>query len=222
MPRASDSPDRRSRANGEGSIYQRSSDGRWVSSAYVYTTAGVRKRRAIYGASFNEVREKLDRLKGNSANGVLVPDRATTLGEYLDHWLREVVGHKRATTARGYESAVRLHIKPVLGKKRLDKLTGAEVRHLMAVCRQKCLCCINGLRPASSGRQTVLLRRPLLPAPPVHAADPVHPRRASQRPGECRAGRDRDAQRRQVGPDPCTALQDRQGSAATSGQQDPR
>lgn len=143
MPRASEHPDRRGRANGEGSIYQRSSDGRWAGSAYVYTTAGVRKRRAIYGTSFQDVREKLDRLKGNSANGVLVPDRATNLGDYLDYWLREIVGHKRATTARGYESAVRLHIKPVLGRKRLDKLTGADVRHLMAVCRDKCLCCVN-------------------------------------------------------------------------------
>jgi integrase len=54
------------------------------------------------------------------------------------------VSHKRATTARGYESAARLHIVPVLGKKRLDKLTGADVdRHLIAVCRQKCLCCVN-------------------------------------------------------------------------------
>jgi integrase len=140
--RPAEPSDRRHRANGEGSI-QRGSDGRWVGSAYVYTTAGVRKRRAVYGASFDDVRHKLDRLKGNSANGVLVPDRADTLGEYLDYWLQEVVAHKRATTARGYESAVRLHIKPVLGAKRLDKLTGADVRRLVAVTRHKCLCCAN-------------------------------------------------------------------------------
>lgn len=136
-------PDRRRRANGEGSIYQRSSDGRWVGSAYVYTNTGQRKRRIVYGASFEDVRVKLDKLKGNSANGVIIPDRQTTVAEYLDYWLREVVSHKRATTARGYESVVRLHVVPVLGKKRLDKLTGADVRHLIAVCRQKCLCCIN-------------------------------------------------------------------------------
>jgi integrase len=139
---SSSAPDRR-RANGEGSIYHRTSDDRWVGSAYVYTTTGQRKRKVIYGDSFTEVRTKLDKLKGNSANGVPVTDHTTTVGEYLDYWLREVVAHKRATTARGYESAVRLHITPVLGKKRLDKLTGADVRHLIAVCRQKCLCCTN-------------------------------------------------------------------------------
>ncbi len=135
---------RRRRANGEGSIYQRTSDGLWVGSAYVYTTSGVRKRRPVYGHSFEEVREKLDQLKGNSANGILLPDRQAKLKDYLDYWMREIVSHNRATTRRGYESAVRLHIVPVLGNKRLDKLTGADVRHLIAVCRRKCLCCMNG------------------------------------------------------------------------------
>lgn len=142
----------RRRANGEGSIYQRESDGRWVGSAYVFTTSGGRRRKVVYGTSRTDVRAKLDRLQGNSANGIPVPDRAITVAAYLDYWLREVVAHKRATTARGYESAVRLHIVPVLGTKRLDKLTAADVRQLLAVCRQKCLCCVNRWdrhRPAS-------------------------------------------------------------------------
>jgi integrase len=135
---------RRRRANGEGSIYQRASDGLWVGMAYVYTTTGVRRRRPVYGRGFDEVREKLDRLRGDSVNGVAVPDRFTTVGEYLGHWLAQVKETKRATTHRGYESAVRLHIRPVLGKIRLAKLTGADVRRLVAVSRAKCLCCLNG------------------------------------------------------------------------------
>jgi hypothetical protein len=47
--------------------------------------------------------------------------------DYLEYWLREIAAHKRATTVRGYESAVRLHIVPDLDTKRLDKLTGADV-----------------------------------------------------------------------------------------------
>ncbi|MFC5996745.1 tyrosine-type recombinase/integrase [Pseudonocardia hispaniensis] len=135
---------RRRRANGEGTIYQRASDGLWVGMAYVHTTTGVTKRRPVYGHSFDEVREKLDRLKGDSARGIAVPDRALTVAGYLHHWLTQVAESKRATTHRGYESAVRLHIVPVLGTKRLDKLTGADVRRLIAVCRSKCLCCLNG------------------------------------------------------------------------------
>lgn len=32
---------------------------------------------------------------------------------------------------------------PILDRKQLDKLAGADIRHLIAVCRQKCLCCTN-------------------------------------------------------------------------------
>ena len=67
------------RANGEGSIYQRSGDGKWVGSAYVYTSSGEIKRRPVYGSSFDEVRAKLDKLKVDSANGVPVPDQAFTV-----------------------------------------------------------------------------------------------------------------------------------------------
>jgi hypothetical protein len=134
---------RRRRANGEGSIYQRASDNKWVGSAYVFTTKGVRKRRPVYGNSFDEVRQKLDKLKGASANGVLLPDQSVLVRDYLDYWLREIVAQTRATTRRGYESAVRLHLIPILGGIRLGRLTGADVRRLIAVLRQKCLCCAN-------------------------------------------------------------------------------
>jgi integrase len=135
---------RRKRVNGEGTIFQRSDNGLWAGVAYVYTTTGGRKRRWVYGRSADEVRSKLDRLRGNSASGRPVPDKAMTLGEYLARWLAEVAETKRPTTHRGYESAVRLHIVPVLGRKRLDRLAGADVRELIAVCRSRCLCCANG------------------------------------------------------------------------------
>jgi integrase len=138
------SADGRKRVNGEGTIFRRSDRDLWAGAAYVYTTAGTRKRRWIYGRTFDEVRGKLEQLQGDSARGIAVPDRAITVGEYLNRWLKDVALSKRATTYRGYESAVRLHITPVLGRKRLDRLTAADVRQLIAVSRSKCLCCANG------------------------------------------------------------------------------
>jgi len=134
---------RRRRVNGEGTISKRS-DGRWTGAAYVYTTSGAIKRKWVYGWSFEEVRAKLDQLKTKSANGEAAPDGSTPLGEFLEEWLKEVQAEKRATTWRGYESVVRLHIVPALGKKRLEKLTAAEARAFMAGLREKCLCCANG------------------------------------------------------------------------------
>ncbi|WP_433801654.1 tyrosine-type recombinase/integrase [Actinomycetospora sp. CA-084318] len=132
------------RANGEGSIYQRSSDGKWVGSAYVYTSSGQIKRRPVYGSSFDEVRSKLDELKVNSANGVPVPDRAYTVAQWFERWLVAVREERRPTTYVGYENAVRLYIAPGLGKKALRRLNAADVRAFMAGVRERCLCCARG------------------------------------------------------------------------------
>ncbi|MGH3769107.1 MAG: N-terminal phage integrase SAM-like domain-containing protein [Pseudonocardiaceae bacterium] len=53
-------------------------------------------------------------------NGIVVLNPHVCLGDYLEYWLREIAAHRRATTLRGYESAVRLHIIPVLGTKRRE------------------------------------------------------------------------------------------------------
>ncbi|MCD2198066.1 site-specific integrase [Actinomycetospora endophytica] len=134
----------RRRSNGEGTIFQRSSDGLWVGSAYVHTSTGEIKRRRVYGNTELAAREKLRKLQADDGAGLPAPDKTYTVGEYLDVWLARVKEEKRATTYRGYESAVRLHIKPLLGRKRLDRLTGADVRQFLARFRAKCLCCANG------------------------------------------------------------------------------
>lgn len=128
-------------ANGEGSIYQRRSDGRWVGQAYVLTTDGTRKRKYVYGDTWEEAHSKLVELKSRSQRGIPLPDRAWKLREYLPYWLRTHVSTLRATTARGYESAVRLHLVPALGNKRIDSLQVKHVREFLDEFRNKCLCC---------------------------------------------------------------------------------
>jgi integrase len=103
----------------------------------------ARKRRTVYGARADEVNQKLIRIQDQSNKGIPVPERTAKLAEYLHYWVEEVIEDRRRTTKRDYRSAVRLHIVPVLGKKRLDKLTVADVRHLIAIVRTKCLCCAN-------------------------------------------------------------------------------
>jgi integrase len=141
------------RRNGEGSIYQRKSDGLWVGAAYVLTTASVYKRKVVYGDSWEEARAKLTQLIARSEQGIPVPDRSARVRAYLEYWLAAYVAELRPTTARGYESVVRLHLIPGLGSKQLDKLTAQDVRLFLAAVREKCLCCTNRLdqhrRPAN-------------------------------------------------------------------------
>ncbi|ODU01326.1 MAG: hypothetical protein ABS81_20995 [Pseudonocardia sp. SCN 72-86] len=127
----------RKRANGEGSIYKRT-DGRYVGSAFVPVLGGGRQRRYVYGRTRQDARDALDDLLRKAAAGVRRPLKRATVGEYLDYWLDEVVKPElRPTTYAGYETMVRVHIKPVLGRKKLDELGPADVRHLLAVLREK-------------------------------------------------------------------------------------
>lgn len=120
------------RANGEGSIFRRQ-DGRWAASLYVVTTRGRRKRVTVYGKTRAEVREKMTAIQRDSDRGVRVPDEDWTVEGYVHHWLEHVVRPNRAPkTHQGYELVARLHIVPVLGRKRLRMLGVADVRDLVA------------------------------------------------------------------------------------------
>src|SRR6476620_4940113 len=98
--RRSDSgrPPGRKNANGEGSIYQRQSDGRWVGQAYALTTDGGRKRKYVYGDTWEEAHAKLVELKSRSQRGIPLPDRAWKLAEYLPYWLNAYATGLKATT----------------------------------------------------------------------------------------------------------------------------
>lgn len=66
--------------------------------------------------------------------GIAVDGAKMTVGEYLKYWLETYVKHNtRATTYRGYEVCVRVHLIPVLGSIPLQKLTAA---HLQAYYQQ--------------------------------------------------------------------------------------
>ena len=135
---------KRRRANGEGSIWLRK-DGRYGYAAYVLTTAGTYKRVQGYAKSHEDSRQKLTELIGRADRGVPVASVNWTIAEYLQYWLRQVVREdRRPKTYQGYESVVRLHLIPGLGRKRLGKLTAQDVRTFITHTRQECQCCKHG------------------------------------------------------------------------------
>jgi hypothetical protein len=70
------------RGQGEGSIYQRKSDGLWI--AAVTLPGG--KRKTVSAHTQPEAIAKRDQIKASIARGVL-PD-SMTLSDWLDHWSR--------------------------------------------------------------------------------------------------------------------------------------
>lgn len=107
------------RGNNEGSIYKRS-DGRWVAAVTTWE-GGERKRRAFYGKTRAEVREKLARAQRTISDGLPLPDERLTVGRFLAQWL-ETKRDLRPESYRRYEEAARLHLVPYIGGQTLSRL----------------------------------------------------------------------------------------------------
>ncbi len=103
----------RRRANGEGSIY-------WFEAKKCYAAAitvshdpvtGKPKRKAVYGKTQVEVKEKLLKLEMEKSLGTRLDQDKVTVGEWLDRWL---VNYKkkqlRKTVYPSYEMNFRLHV----------------------------------------------------------------------------------------------------------------
>lgn len=111
------------RVTGEGSVYRRK-DGRWEAAAYLPTAAGTRRRLRVYAKSRAEAHEKLRARLTDADRGIPTPERSWTVAAYLDYWMRDVAPLKlRPKTIEGYESLIRVHLKPLIGGQSLTRLT---------------------------------------------------------------------------------------------------
>ncbi|MGB8939590.1 MAG: tyrosine-type recombinase/integrase [Streptomyces sp.] len=120
------------RPNGGGTITKRA-DGRYQGAAYVTDSDGNRVRKYVYGRTWDEANEKLGKLQDQERNGIPVPSRSWSLGEWLAYWLEHIVKpEKEHNTYVKYESKVRLYLEPHLGKKSMVKLTPAQLRAFMS------------------------------------------------------------------------------------------
>ena len=115
---------KRSRGNGEGTIYQRKSDGKWCASLML--EGG--KRKVLYGKTRQEVARKLRDAQQNRDQGLPPVTDRQAFGVFLDRWLAEVVRPSlRPRTFESYADLVRLHIKPGLGRIQLAKLDAPTI-----------------------------------------------------------------------------------------------
>ncbi|WP_046469412.1 tyrosine-type recombinase/integrase [Allosalinactinospora lopnorensis] len=141
---------RRKRANGDGSVWQRK-DGRYAYAGYVLTTDGTYKRVQGYGRDRDNARAKLNKLLADSEQGIPVASENWTVEQFLSYWLEHIVrAERRPKTVQGYEGVIRRHLVPSLGRKRLGKLTARDVRTFITRIRQECQCCRNGTDAARS------------------------------------------------------------------------
>ncbi len=140
----------RKRGNNEGSIRKRK-DGRWEAR---FSAHG--KQRSIYGRTREDAIRKMRAALRSVDEGLPIVDGRTTLGDFLDRWLKDSVKPRlRPRTYSSYEMHVRVHLKPALGNIPLLQLQPAHVQQFL---NSKLSC---GLSPASIARIRATLRAAL-------------------------------------------------------------
>ena len=143
------------RINGEGSVYRRKSDGRWVGQ-FKDPAAPGSGTRYVYAKTQREALKKLKEEMARAEAGLLGGAGETTLAEYLGWWTENVVrGEVAHRTYHNYLSQVRTHIVPRLGKKKLKALKLEDVEGLYRSMAA------SGLSPATVRYAHAVLRRAL-------------------------------------------------------------
>ncbi|MBN3928949.1 site-specific integrase [Streptomyces verrucosisporus] len=122
---------RKRNPNGAGSIWLRK-DGRYEARVYVPQPDGTRKRKTVYGSTWEECDTKRQELVRRDRQGIPTPTRSAKLSEWLPYWLQHYVQPRRKlSTYDKYEAHVRLYLVPMLGTKRLETLSVADVRRFI-------------------------------------------------------------------------------------------
>ena len=113
------------RRYGQGSVYLRNSDGRWVGAVVV-----LGKRRLVYGPSRQSVQSRLDDVRALGRQGIVPADQRLTVGAHLRQWLEVVRDTVRPSTWTSYEGHARLHLS-TLAAVPLARLTPNDVRRVI-------------------------------------------------------------------------------------------
>ena len=115
----------RRRGKGEGSIYRRASDGRWVAALIMEDGRRVVRR----ASSRKDAAAKLEQLLKVRAEGqTLAADRSTAA--FLTEWLAVVRNTVSPGTFERCEQYIRVHAIPALGRIKLGRLTPQHFQRL--------------------------------------------------------------------------------------------
>ncbi len=118
------------RQHGEGSVYKRSSDGRWLAVAPLGWESGKRQRRYFTGTTPDIARRRRDEFLARRREGFIMPKgRPPTVSEWCMHWLLKIARRtvEETTWEKTYRPKVELHIAPYFAGLPLPELGEEEI-----------------------------------------------------------------------------------------------
>src|SRR5207244_2143920 len=120
------------------------------------TLADGTRKQYWAGKIESDAKRKLSEVLEQQRQGLELTGAADrlTVGRWMDQWLHEVVDERREpTTYLQYETAMRLHIKPFLGRYRLLELNGQHVQDWLKRLREVCAGCNQELAAIDAERR---------------------------------------------------------------------
>ena len=122
------------RDNGAGTIYQRK-DGRWVAAVWDPFT---QTQKSQYAQTRVRAEMKLREMLNRVQAGQPVGDVTLPLETYAEDWIQFRAGKRRSTsTVHAYSTRLRTYAYPFVGKKRVDKVTTADIEDLLDYVAEK-------------------------------------------------------------------------------------
>ncbi len=118
------------RSDGEGSVYYDKARDRYVAVLVTGWHDGKPIRKKVSATSKTAAAAKLREMRDKVAKGELPHGRQPTVAEWLEHWLDRCANGSRPlkpATLAAYDTYVHRYLIPLLGRHRIDKLTGDHI-----------------------------------------------------------------------------------------------
>jgi integrase len=122
------------RSSGEGTVFRRGRDGKWV--AELTTGWDAEGKRQVIRHAATTQKEASDWLAARRTEqnqGLLVQPDKLTVGQFAERWLQDVVAHRvKPSSLYNYQKLARSYVIPMLGDIPLQKVTPVMVQRLYA------------------------------------------------------------------------------------------
>ncbi len=121
------------RCRGDGGLYWSESRQRWIAEVTTgYDGRGKRVTRKASGKTKTEAKDKLKEMLRDYDDGLTALAGGYTLAESVHYWLAYGLSGRDPHTVNMYRTYAKIHILPVLGKRKLRDLTVEDVEKLLA------------------------------------------------------------------------------------------
>lgn len=125
------------RDHGEGSVFQRERDGKWVARLDLGYQGGKRKWVERIADTKREALEKLKLLQKEREQGITPEAHRQTLSHFVKGWLETVKANRAYQTYTKVERIWRLHLEPVFGSTPLQRLTPHGIQTFLTRIRNE-------------------------------------------------------------------------------------